>query len=183
MFAFAVHDRQTNRFTCCRDAFGIKPFFYDDEDDAFLFGSTHPAMVALRGAPPRRNWQRCYDYLVHGDYDSNDETFIADVCHLPPAHLIEFDMESCSVTRLANWWSPSLIQRGENSLASATEAVREAFRESIRHQLRSDVQIGAALSGGIDSSAVVCAMHRVEPVAEINIFRYIASGTPLNEEK
>lgn len=183
MFAFAVHDRQTNRLTCCRDAFGIKPFFYVAEDDAFLFGSTHPAMVALRGAPPRPNWQRCYDYLVHGDYDSNDETFIADVRHLPPAHLIEFDMGSCSVTRLAKWWSPSFVQRGEHSLASATEAVREAFLGSIRRQLRSDVQIGAALSGGIDSSAVVCAMRRVEPMAEINTFSYIASGTPLNEEK
>ncbi len=183
MFAFAVHDRQNNRLTCCRDAFGIKPFFYVIKPDAFLFGSTHAAMVALRGTPPQVNWQRCYDYLVHGDYDSNDETFVAEVRHLLPAQLIEFDIESCAIIRVAKWWQPSLARQSEVSFESAAEAVRESFLGSIRHQLRSDVPIGAALSGGIDSSAVVCAMRLVEPDADINTFSYIASGTPLNEEK
>lgn len=183
MFAFAVHDRQANRLTCCRDGFGIKPFFYVVDGQSFLFGSTQVAMIALRGVPPKANWQRCYDYLVHGDYDSNDETFVADVRQLPPAHLIEFDLEDCVVRRVAKWWTPSIVRRSELSFSDAVEAVRETFLRSVRRQLRSDVPIGAALSGGIDSSAVVCAMRHVEPSLDIETFSYIASGTPLNEEK
>lgn len=183
MFAFVVHDRKTNRLTCCRDGFGIKPFFYVVEDEAFLFGSTQAAMIALRGKPPQANWQRCYDYLVHGDYDSNEETFVAGVLHLPPGQLLEFDIESSRVTRIAKWWTPSIAQRSAASFDAAAEAVREAFLGSIKRQLRSDVPIGAALSGGIDSSAVVCAMRFVEPGVDIDTFSYIASGTPLNEEK
>ena len=183
MFAFVVHDREANQLICCRDAFGIKPFFYVIEDGAFLFGSTHAAMVALRGKPAKANWQRCYDYLVHGDYDSNEETFVADVRHLPPGQLLAFDIPSARIVRRAKWWAPSIVQHSSLSFEAAAEAVREAFLGSIRRQLRSDVPIGAALSGGIDSSAVVCAFRAVEPDADIDTFSYIASGTSLNEEK
>lgn len=183
MFAFVVHDRHTQHLTCCRDPFGIKPFFYVLDQGCFLFGSTHAAMVALRGKPPHANWQRCYDYLVHGDYDSNDETFVAGVRHLPPGHLVTFDMRSGQFVGPTCWWKPSIAQTGTLSFASAAEAVRETFLGSVKRQLRSDVPVGAALSGGLDSSALVCAVRHVEPSADIDTFSYIAAGTPLSEEK
>ncbi len=182
MFAFAVHDRDTDRLTCCRDRFGIKPFFYVAEAEVLLFGSTQAALIALRDRAPQVNWQRCYDYLVHGDYDSNDETFVAAVRHLPPAHLIEFDLAACRVVRLQKWWTPAIVQRCDLSFAAATDAVRETFLDAVRLQLRSDVPVGAALSGGVDSSAVVCAMRAVAPDLDIDTFSYVASGTALNEE-
>lgn len=182
MFAFAVHDRQANTLTCCRDGFGIKPLFYVAEDGAFLFGSTQAALVALRGKPPQANWQRCYDYLVHSDYDSNDQSFVADVHHLPPAHLMEIDLANCRIVRMTKWWTPAINERHDLSFASAVEAVRETFLDTVRLQLRSDVPVGAALSGGVDSSAVVCAMRHVDPGMTIDTFSYIASDTPLNEE-
>lgn len=182
MFAFAIYDRRTDRLTCARDRFGIKPFFYVAEEGAILFGSTQAALIALRGRAPEANWQRCYDYLVHGDYDSDDKSFVAGVDQLLPAHLIEFDLARCSVARQRKWWTPSIVERHDLSFGAATEAVRNTFLNSVRLQLRSDVPVGAALSGGIDSSAVVCAMRAVEPDMDIDTFSYVAEGTPLNEE-
>lgn len=182
MFAFAVHDRQANTLTCCRDGFGIKPLFYVIEDDTFLFGSTQASLVALRGKAPRVNWQRCYDYLVHSDYDSNDQSFVADVRHLPPAHLLEVDLATCRILRREKWWTPAIVERRDLSFASAAESVRETFLDAVRLQLRSDVPVGAALSGGVDSSAIVCAMRHVDPGMTIDTFSYVAAGTPVNEE-
>lgn len=182
MFAFAIHDRVSDRLTCCRDRFGIKPFFYVVDDEALLFGSTQAALVALRGQSPRVNWQRCYDYLVHGDYDSSDQTFVEGVRHLAPAHLIEFDLTRGEVARQRRWWAPTIDRRDDLSFAAAADAVRETFLDGVRLQLRSDVPVGAALSGGIDSSAVVCAMRAVAPAMDIKTFSYVASGTPLDEE-
>lgn len=182
MFAFAIHDRATGRLVCARDRFGIKPFFYIVDDEAILFGSTQAALIAMLGRAPHANWQRCYDYLVHGDYDSNDQSFVAGVRQLSPGCLIEFDLRQCTAVRRVKWWTPSIGERRDLSFASAAEAVREAFLDSVRLQLRSDVPVGAALSGGVDSSAVVCAMRAVEPGLDIDTFSYVASGTPLNEE-
>lgn len=182
MFAFAIHDRQTDTITCCRDGFGIKPLFYSVADGRLLFASTQSALAALRDGPPRANWQRCYDYLVHGDYDSSPESFVDGASHLPPGHLLRFDLAAGKLTQLVQWWAAPTEQREGLSFAQSTEQFRELFLRSVRRQLRSDVPIGAALSGGLDSSAVVCAMRALEPSMDIDTFTYAATGSPLNED-
>jgi asparagine synthase (glutamine-hydrolysing) len=74
-------------------------------------------------------------------------------------------------------------QTSRLSFKDAAEALREAFLDSVRLHLRSDVPLGAALSGGIDSSAIVCAMRHVEPDMPIHTFSYIAQGSSLSEEE
>jgi len=183
MFAFVVHDRHSNTLTCVRDAFGIKPFFYSLQSDGFIFASEQPALLAMRHEKRVPDWQRCYDYLVHGDYDSQDRTFIEGVKHLLPGSLLEIDLSSIQTALPMVWWRPDFRQTSDLSFSQAAEALREQFLQNVRLHLRSDVAIGAALSGGIDSSAVVCAMRHVEPDLPINTFSYIASGTELSEEK
>lgn len=184
MFAFAVLDRDAATLTCVRDVFGIKPFFYAQEGDDFLFASEAPALVALKSTRTRLNWQRAYDYLVHGDYDSSPETFFEGVLHLPPGCLLVRDLATRSVGgAVERWWTPSTAQRDDLSFEEAAERVRENFLQSIRLHLRSDVPLGAALSGGVDSSAVVCAMRHVAPEHPIHTFSYVAAGSDLNEEK
>lgn len=183
MFAFAVLDRETATLTCVRDVFGIKPFFYTQEDGDFLFASEAPALVALKSTRAQLNWQRAYDYLVHGDYDSSSETFFEDVLHLPPGCLVVADLTGRSLSAVQRWWTPSIVERHDLSFEAAAERVRENFLHSILLHLRSDVPLGAALSGGVDSSAVVCAMRHVAPEHPIHTFSYIAAGSELNEEK
>lgn len=183
MFAFVVLDREAATLTCVRDVFGIKPFFYAQENGNFLFASEAPALVALKSARARLNWQRAYDYLVHGDYDSGPETFFEGILHLPPGHMLVVDLAARSVGAPERWWAPRIAERRDLSFEEAVERVRENFLQSIRLHLRSDVPLGAALSGGVDSSAVVCAMRHVAPDHPIHTFSYIAAGSSVNEEK
>jgi len=182
MFAFVVLDRQAGTLTCVRDAFGIKPFFYSAQGGEFHFASEMPALKELLPGKPTLDWQRAYDYLVHGDYDSGTGTFFEGIRHLLPGHLFIVDLKGERVAEPERWWTPRIVERIDLSFASATELVREQFLQNIRLHLRSDVALGAALSGGIDSSAVVCAMRHVEPDLPIHTFSYIAAGSELSEE-
>ncbi|PKO28437.1 MAG: asparagine synthase (glutamine-hydrolyzing) [Betaproteobacteria bacterium HGW-Betaproteobacteria-5] len=182
MFAFVVLDRESCKLTCVRDAFGIKPFFYAREDGRFLFASEIPAIKALKQEKVELDWQRAYDYLVHGDYDSGERSFLSGVFHLLPGHLLDVSLTDGAVSEPLQWWTPSIQERTDLSFDQAADLVRERFLANIRLHLRSDVPLGAALSGGIDSSAVVCAMRVVEPDLPINTFSYIAQGSSVSEE-
>lgn len=182
MFAFVVLDRKAATLTCVRDAFGIKPFFYSATDDDFCFASEIPALLELLPGRPCLNWQRAYDYLVHGDYDSTPDTFFVGVQHLPPGHWLSVNLTSGLASLPRRWWTPSITERPGWRFDDAVEQVRELFLRNIRLHLRSDVPLGAALSGGVDSSAVVCAMRHVEPDLPIHTFSYIAADSDVSEE-
>ncbi len=155
MFAFAVLDRQNATLTCVRDAFGIKPFFYAQEAGDFLFASEAPSLLALKHGKTQPNWQRAYDYLVFGVYDNQQETFFDGVLQLSPGHLLVVDLGARKIGMPERWWTPRIAERSDLSFDDAAEQVRELFLQSVRLHLRSDVPLGAALSGGVDSSAVV----------------------------
>lgn len=182
MFAFAVFDKTNATLTCVRDAFGIKPFFYSAADGQFAFASELPALLELLPGKPALNWQRSYDYLVHGDYDSTPDTFFAGVHHLPSGHWMQINAATGHLTNPQRWWQPQAQERPGWRFDDAVEQVREQFLQNIRLHLRSDVPLGAALSGGIDSSAVVCAMRHLEPDMPIHTFSFIAHGSDVNEE-
>lgn len=183
MFAFVVYDRRREVITCVRDAFGIKPLFIQADGDEFLFASEQPALAALRLRAPRPDLQRAYDYLVHGDYDSAPRTFVEGVQHLLPGSLLEVDLRTGRLSDPDFWWRAPVAQTSALSFDQAVDATREQFLQNIRLHLRSDVPLGAALSGGVDSSAVVCAMRHVEPQLDIHTFSYIADSDALSEEK
>ena len=183
MFSFVVYDQERKTLTCVRDAFGIKPFFYEQRGDRFLFASEQRALLELKEERPAANWQRCYDYLTISDYDSNRNTFISGVQHLMPGHWLEVDLLKSGIGEPQMWWEPSTQQTSSLTFNQAVEAVREQFLYNIRLHLRSDVPLGAALSGGVDSSAVVCAMKYVEPDLPIHTFSFIADGFEKCEEK
>lgn len=182
MFAFALLDRLANTLTCVRDAFGIKPFFYSHQAEGFYFASELSALRELIPYKTKVDLQRSYDYLINSDYDSQPNTFIEGVRHLPPAHWMVVDLKSGVLFEPRRWWFPKVRQDCGLSFTQAAEAVREQFLHNIRLHLRSDVPLGAALSGGLDSSAVVCAMRHIEPDLPINTFSYISSSSHLSEE-
>lgn len=183
MFAFSVLDRLANKLFCARDAFGIKPFYYSRQAHQFLFASELPALLALFPERPSVNVQRSFDYLIHGGYDDSDHTFLNGIIALPAGHFLELDLNDlASAKQPERWWWPKVEQSFSGTFESAADELRERFLNSIRLHLRSDVPIGAALSGGVDSSAVVCGMRHVEPDMPINTFSYIAKGQEGDEE-
>jgi asparagine synthase (glutamine-hydrolysing) len=183
MFAFAVYDRVAGTLTCVRDAFGIKPFYFHADGGRFAFASELPALRPMMTSPPSVNWQRAYEYLAFGIYDSDDSTFFAGIRALAPAHYVTLDTRTGALGVPVRWWSPTIAERKGVRFDDAVEMVREAFLDNIRLHLRSDVPLGAALSGGIDSSAVVCGIRHIDRHVPINSFSFIAGGSALSEER
>jgi asparagine synthase (glutamine-hydrolysing) len=182
MFAFAVFDRMHETLTFVRDQFGIKPFFYAYEAGGVQFASEIHALRVLKRERAQLNWQRAYDYLVHGEYDFGEESFIDGILNLMPGHMLCIDLNNPLASEPVAWWRPSIAPCEPISFASASDLLREKFLANIRLHLRSDVPLGAALSGGIDSSAIVCAMRYLEPDANIHTFSYIARDSQVSEE-
>lgn len=182
MWAFAIYDRITEEIVCVRDAFGIKPLFYMRNKNRFIFSSEQQALWILNGEKPEPDLQRCYDYLVPGDYDSQQRTFIKDVMQLSPASLIIFNTKTQVFKKPQAWWNPDVRQNSQLSFSQAAEAVRETFIENVRLHMRSDVPIGAALSGGIDSSALVSTMRFIEPELPIHTFSFVDQDNKISEQ-
>jgi asparagine synthase (glutamine-hydrolysing) len=184
MFAFAVFDKAASTLTCVRDAFGIKPLFYQLDGTNFFFASEVPALQKLTPQRPTLNVQTAYDYLVFGTYDDGADTFFKGVQQLPPGHVLVVDLTETALPAVRQWWRPSIEERRDLTFDSAAEQLRQLFLDNVRLHLRSDVPLGVALSGGLDSSAVVCAVRHIEPELPIHTFSYVAQGAAeVNEEK
>lgn len=183
MFAFAIYDCQDESLTLVRDAFGIKPLFYSLDDTSLSFASEVPALLKLLPSARALDLQQAYDYLVYGRYDDQVRTFYQGVTHLLPGHWLRIDLRTLHTHGPERWWWPSIEERTDLSFEDAAAQLRELFLNSVRLHLRSDVPLGAALSGGVDSSAVVCAMRHLEPEMPIHTFTYVARGSAINEER
>lgn len=183
MFAFAVFDRTLQTLTLVRDAFGIKPLFFAVTTESIFFASEMSALLTLRATPPQIHAQRAYDYLIHGVQDSGFDTFVQGVRHVPPAYCVRFDLRDAPLSPVSRrWWNPSIAERCTASFQQAAEHLRDMFLDSVRLHLRSDVALGVALSGGIDSSAIACAMRHLEPDMDIHTFSYVGEGEAISEE-
>lgn len=183
MFAFVIADLHLQKLTCVRDAFGIKPLFYTFLNDTFYFASEIGAITSLLGWAPKVDKRICYEYLVFGVYDHTAETFLEGVRQLPPAHSMSFDIGANFLSTPERWWWPDINQRSSISIEEAAAQLREMFLENVSLHMRSDVPLGAALSGGLDSSAIVCAMRYIHPSKQIHTFSYISQDSDRSEER
>lgn len=148
IWAFAIWDPGRRTLFASRDRFGVKPLYYRLDGRRLAFASEP---WVLRGDDPRPNERAVRDYLEHGWLDHGEETFFAGVRRLPPAHNLSFGPDGLLIRR---YWS---LEPSE-APADPVDAVRELFLDAVRLQLRSDVPVGTALSGGIDSSAIAVAV-------------------------
>lgn len=183
MYAFAVLDRKERTLTTVRDPFGVKPFFYTVTDDRFVFNSELRGLLAAVPARPRLDWQAAVDYLQWGVYDQSERTFIDGVRQLAPGHVMVLDIATGRLSTPQKFWHPSVEQTFSGTYENAVENVRSLFLDSVKRNLRSDVPLGIALSGGIDSSALVAAVRHLEPDMPIHTFSYIAPGFAESEHE
>ena len=154
MWSIALWDGTRERLFCSRDRFGVKPFYYRFHSSRFVFASE---LKAFRGDPETHlepNLHAVRDYLEQGYVDHLPGTFFAGIDKLPAGHSLVFDR---SGLRLQRYWS---LRPGEPP-NDPESAVREVLLDSLRLRLRSDVPIGTALSGGLDSSAIACGIDHL----------------------
>jgi asparagine synthase (glutamine-hydrolysing) len=161
MWAIAVWDREERSLFCSRDRFGVKPFLYRLDGSRFAFASEIKAFRADRCRPLRANPRVVRDYLEQGYLDHTVETFVDGIVRLPPAHSLRFDRNGLRIER---YWA---LEERDAPAGDPADAFRELFLDSVRLRLRSDVPVGTALSGGLDSSAIAVTVdHLLETEAE-----------------
>lgn len=184
MFAFAILDRYAHKLFIVRDFFGIKPLYYSFSGGRFSFGSEIKELLQLSEISRAVNPQGLHDYLLYGLTDHSDTTLFQDIKILPPAHYMEIDLTKPFRAEPVRYWDVAIDVTQKISEDEATERFREIFMENIRLHLRSDVPIGAALSGGLDSSSVVMGMRRLMgSQLDLYCFSYIARNSQFDEEK
>lgn len=178
MWAFALYDRNRKILSLARDEFGIKPLYYHFDGKKLIFASTIQGVLAS-GVASRPNEKSILRHLFYGLDPEGDETFFEEIRILPPGTSLRFELESQKLT-LAPW---VLSSSSEKSVSPPSdEELREAFFEAVRMRTVADVEIGSCLSGGIDSSAIVCALAR-EGAGRLKTFSYIARGSQADESK
>jgi asparagine synthase (glutamine-hydrolysing) len=157
MWAFVVYDRQRGLLFGSRDRFGVKPLYVYRDKNAVLLASEIKALLhsGLCSAGP--NWRVIAEYLLQHRLDESTETFFEGIEHIPPGTAFEIDLKGGMKT----WRYWCLPEAAAQEVENPTEKFAELFEDSVRLRMRSDVPVGVCLSGGLDSSAIICAMARL----------------------
>jgi asparagine synthase (glutamine-hydrolysing) len=155
MFAFAVWDQRQQRLFLARDRLGKKPLYYATVGDTLIFGSEIKALLAYPGLDRSLDLQAVSDFLSLLFIPAPKSIF-QHVRKLPAAHYLVAGRRGVSVHR---YWDVSFAAT-EPPPSRPAERLAEILHEAVRIRLRSDVPLGAFLSGGLDSSAVVGFMSR-----------------------
>ena len=154
MFAFAILDRVEKRLFCARDRLGVKPLVFVHDGRRFAFASEHKALVAAGATSGELAPDAVYEYIARG-YTSGGRSFFAGVESLLPGHALELAVDG--TLRTWAWWQPDTTPDEDRSFDDWSGAIAELLEDAVRLRLRSDVPVGAHLSGGLDSSAIVAA--------------------------
>ncbi len=159
MWAFVIHDRRRGVLFGARDRFGVKPLFVHRGKDCWLLASEIKALLASGLYVRETNWQVAADFLIHGKVDETPATFYAGVEQIPAGCAFEIRLDGS--WRQWSYWSLSAIE--PEPAPQVEEALAELLEDAVRIRLRSDVPVGVCLSGGLDSTAIICAMARNRP--------------------
>ncbi len=163
MFAFAIWDREKRELFLARDRFGIKPLYYAFPSRAFLFASELGAMLASGLVPRRADPEGLWWYLSLGSVPQPG-TILRDVKALPPGHTMRVRADLSY--EIVHYWDLAEASRSWHGEVARLEPVgaarrlRELLDDATRLHMISDVPVGAFLSGGIDSTAVVGLMAK-----------------------
>jgi asparagine synthase (glutamine-hydrolysing) len=157
-FVFAIWDQHKQVLFCARDHFGVKPFYYYQDETIFAFASEAKALFMLPQVPYKINELRIVDYLI-GNFADTEMTSFEHVLRLSPASWL---MATAEAFTMESYWQldPTREIKLDSDAAYAARFL-EIFTEAVRCRLRSAFPIASTLSGGLDSSAVTCVARQL----------------------
>ena len=160
MFAFAIWNRETRELFCARDFFGIKPFYYTQQNGQFIFASEIKCILEHPAYTRELNREALEQYLCF-QFSALPETFFKGVFKLAPAHCMTVHADGTITTR--RYWRPEYHFDNQRSRQDTVEAIDEAIRDSVRYHNVADVEVGSFLSSGIDSSYMAACLAKENP--------------------
>jgi asparagine synthase (glutamine-hydrolysing) len=158
MFAFAIWDEERSQLFMARDRIGKKPLFYYDDGKTIIFASEIKSILEDPKVHKEINYEAFYDYFKYL-YVPDPKSIYRNVSKLKPGHYLVCSKKGIEINE---YWDVSFahtFRGGENEIA---EELLDKLHESVRLRMISDVPLGAFLSGGIDSSAVVAMMAKLQ---------------------
>jgi asparagine synthase (glutamine-hydrolysing) len=175
MFAFALYDQRQGQLFLARDRLGIKPLYYINTKDWFLFGSEIKSFLSFPEFSRELDREALHHYLTFR-FVPAPMTLFKEVKKLPPGFLLEY-LPSSGYPDTRPYWDIS-FERGEGDFSAdhSMEALRELVHDAVKIRLMSDVPLGAMLSGGVDSSIILSRMTKASE-------RKISSFTIAYEEE
>jgi len=176
MWAFCIYDKNKNLLFLSRDRFGVKPLYYFFDGKNFIFASEIKAILQhnIKRTP---NEDLIFDYLMYNIVDHTDETFFKEIKKIPKGHIAIFEIKEKEL-KIERYWTLKSGKEKEDK-----EKIRNIFLDSIRLRLRSDVPVGSCLSGGIDSSSIVCALAGMIDNKNIKTFSAVFPGKDIDESE
>ncbi|MGB4773108.1 MAG: asparagine synthase (glutamine-hydrolyzing) [Chitinophagaceae bacterium] len=170
MFAIAIWDNLENRLLLIRDRFGVKPVYYALTDAAFVFASEIRSILASGLVKPILDEDGLYEYLKFQSV-GHPFTLIQGIKQLGAGEFLQFDNQDLTIR---SYWDVFERQPGIETADSGSvkKKIRQLMLKSIERRLVADVPVGAFLSGGIDSSAIVGLMAEVSdtPIRTFNVY-------------
>lgn len=176
MFAFAIYDKEKKSLFAARDRTGEKPFYYAMKGNTLVFSSEMRAVLASKMIPPKLNASALYEYIQF-QFIGAPNTMLEHVLQLAPGHQLLY---SNNVVETSAYWKPE-IKPQVYSRNEAVQQVKSKFEEAIRLRMVADVEVGAFLSGGIDSSAIVAQMAQLSNKS-LSTFSVIFGEEDFSEE-
>ncbi len=179
MYAIAIHDSAANRLLLSRDPFGIKPLYYAETSNAFAFASEPQALIASGVVPARVNSHRRSE-LLQLQFTTGDETIFDGIRRVAPGETLVI-----SGGRIIERRRRLALPRSGPRVESEEEAIKRldaALEDSVRLHQRSDVPYGMFLSGGIDSTALLVMMARLND-RPVRAFTAGFSGAQVADER
>ena len=184
-FAFAIWDQRKRRLFCARDPVGIKPFFYHASHRAFCWASEPAAFFQDPTISREPNLRLLGHYLLNHFHES-EETLYKNILRLPAGHFLVVTNHEI---KKARYWD---VDAGRTihyqSVSEYTEHFLSLFQQSVKSSMRSCTPVGAQLSGGLDSSSIVCTAHlllekEALPSNELQTFSVLFESLPCDESK
>ena len=157
MFAFCIYDSVKKIFFIARDRAGIKPLYYTEYGDKFVFCSEIKGIIENKDVRRKVNREALQSFLI---FRANilEETMFSGIKKLLPGHWIVYDLEKNKI-RIKKYWDVS-FQKEFKSFKDYSKILRNLLEDSVKSRLMSDVPFGAYLSGGIDSGTIVSLMGK-----------------------
>ena len=159
MWAFALWDDSRQELFCARDRFGIKPFYYAQTGDSFLFASEIKALLAHPDVGTKPDDATLSSYLAWGVLDHSERTMFNGILQLRPAYAMVVTKDGTQLP--FRYWDVSVNAEIHSTVPDAEVAskIRSLLHDATSIHLRSDVAVGTCLSGGIDSSALTAIIN------------------------
>lgn len=153
MFALALWDRKEQILLLARDRYGIKPLYYAQQNNSFSFGSEQKAITAQSNFRRELNKPALLEYFTFQNIFT-DQTLIRDVHLLPAGHFAKFNFQTRAFSKHQYWDYRFHEPDRPASKQEYLEELDRLFRQAVKRQLVSDVELGAYLSGGMDSGSI-----------------------------